>query len=182
MFILGKESPNKVLVLIGFSGSGKSYIAKFLQKYGYEVLRSDVIRKKMAGLNPTESAKSDFGKGIYSEEMTRKVYNEMVKRAKQIVSEGGKVVLDATFLKRWQRELVLRFFPTVVFIWVVAPDKVIIERLKRRKNDVSDADITVFQKQKSIFEPPTEILRTFVINSEETYKLVELLNLKATKV
>jgi len=172
-----KQNPNQVVVLIGFSGSGKSYIAKFLEKYGYTVLRSDVIRKELAGLKPTESAKAPFGKGLYSEEMTKKVYSEMVKRAKDIVSKGGKVVLDATFLKNWQREQVLRNFPTATFLWVVAPEGVIIERLKKRKGDVSDADISIFQKQKEIFEPPTELLRTFIVESENLETLKGLLGL-----
>jgi gluconokinase len=172
-----KQEPNQVVILIGFSGSGKSYIAKFLEKYGYKVLRSDVIRKELAGLKPTESAKAPFGKGIYSEDMTEKVYKEMVKRAKDIVAKGGKVVLDASFLKRWQRELVLRNFPTATFLWAVAPDEVIIERLKKRKGDVSDADVSVFQKQKKIFESPTELLRTFIVKSDNLEILKDILGL-----
>jgi len=177
MFLF-KQNPNQVIVLIGFSGSGKSYIAKFLENFGYKVLRSDVIRKKLAGLKPTERATSPFGKGIYSEEMTKKVYSEMVKRAKDIVFKNGKVVLDATFLKKWQRELVLRNFPTATFLWVVAPEEVIVERLRKRKNDVSDADISIFQKQKEIFEPPTEILRTFIVESGNLENIKRILNLK----
>ena len=159
--------PFKVLVLIGFSGSGKSYIAKRLaEKYGYTVLRSDEIRKRLAGIDPHTSAKSGFGKGIYTPEWTKKTYQTLVEEAKRIVSQGGKVILDATFLRRWQRELVLRHFPSAVFVWVYTPEGVIIERLKNRKGDVSDADVTVYRKQKEIFEPPTENLLTFVVRGD----------------
>jgi gluconokinase len=169
-------NPSSVVVLIGFSGSGKSFVARRLsQRLGYTVLRSDEIRKTLAGLNPYQSARSGFGKGIYTEEMTRKVYQTMVERAKDIVAQGGKVILDATFLRRWQRDLVLRHFPSAVFVWVWAPEGVILKRLKTRKGDISDATPEVYLKQKEIFEPPTELLNTFVIQSEEWKKLLPFL-------
>jgi len=168
--------PRKVIVMVGLSGSGKSYVASRLsQKLGYKLLRSDEIRKKLAGLKPTQSAKSDFGKGIYTEKMTQKVYKTMVEEAKKVISQGGKVILDATFLKRWQRELVLRNFPSAVFIWVYAPEEEIVKRLKNRKGDVSDADISIYKRQKEIFEPPSELLTTFVIQSEKWEKLIPFL-------
>jgi len=170
--------PRRLIVLIGFSGSGKSYVAKRLVECcGYEVLRSDAIRKELAGLKPTESAKAPFGGGIYTPHMTEKVYQTLMRRAKDIISKGGKAVLDATFLRKWQRELVYRYFPTAVFVWVNEPEEVVIERLKTRKGDISDADISVYRKQKEIFEPPTESLLTFVIRSGEWKKLVSSLGL-----
>lgn len=165
-----------LIVLIGLSGSGKSYVAKKLaEKLGYAVLRSDEIRKKLAGLQPHISAKAPFGRGIYSEEMTKRVYKTLLEEAKKIISQGGKVILDATFLKKWQRELVFIYFPSATFIWVWAPEAVVIERLKNRKGDISDADLSVYRKQKEIFEPPTELLRTYTIQSSELGKIVNLL-------
>ena len=168
--------PAKVAVLIGLSGSGKSFVArKLAQKLGYTVLRSDEIRKTLAGLNPYQNAQSEFGKGIYTEEMTQKVYRTMVEKAKDIVRKGGKVILDATFLRSWQRELVLRYFPSAVFIWIWAPEKVVLKRLKNRKGDISDATPEVYFKQKERFQPPTELLTTFVIKSDEWEKLIPFL-------
>ena len=170
--------PRRVIVLIGLSGSGKSYFAKHLAECcGYAVLRSDVIRKELAGLKPTESAKAAFGGGIYTPQMTEKVYKILLQRAKDIVSKGGKVVLDATFLRRWQRELVFRHFPSAVFVWINEPEEVVIKRLQTRKGDVSDADVSVYRKQKEIFEPPEESLLTFVLHSGEWEKLVSALGL-----
>jgi gluconokinase len=107
----------------------------------------------------------------------RRRQRQMCIRDRDIVAKGGKVVLDASFLKRWQRELVLRNFPTATFLWAVAPDEVIIERLKKRKGDVSDADVSVFQKQKKIFESPTELLRTFIVKSDNLEILKDILGL-----
>ena len=145
------------VVVFGLSGSGKSFLSSLLHKhFGYEWLRSDVIRKELVGIKPEESAKAEFGKGIYTEDMTRRVYEEMVRRAKELTKKGKKVVLDATFLKRWQRKLVLDNFEEPLFIWAFAPEKVIKKRLSKRK-DVSDADFSIYLKQKEVFEEPDEV-------------------------
>lgn len=176
---INKFDPRRVLVTVGFSGSGKSYVAQNLASIlNYTVLRSDEIRKTLAGLDPHTSAKSGFEKGIYTPQMTRKVYQTLIEEAKKIINSGGKVILDATFLKKWQRELVLRHFPAAIFVWVWAPEEVILERLQTRKNDVSDADVEVYKKQKETFEPPEELLTTFVIRSEEWKKLIPFLGEK----
>ena len=166
------------VVIFGLSGSGKSFLSSLLNKYfGYEWIRSDVIRKELAGIKPQESAKAEFGKGIYTEEMTKKVYEEMIRRAKELVEKGKKVVLDATFLKRWQRELVVQNFDDPLFILAYAPEEVIRERLLRRR-DVSDADFTIYLKQKDIFEKP-EGINYVVVNTNKSEKdlLEELKNL-----
>ncbi len=147
----------RVVVIFGLSGSGKSFLSSILaERFGYEWLRSDVIRKELAGLPPDRSAKAEFGRGIYTEEMTKKVYEEMVRRARKLLGEGKRVVLDATFLKRWQRELVRKEFPDALFLLAWAPEETIKERLERRK-DVSDADFSVYLKQKEVFEEPSEV-------------------------
>ena len=147
----------KVVVIFGLSGSGKSFLSSLLHEhFGYEWLRSDVIRKELAGIKPEESAKAPFGKGIYTEEMTRRVYEEMVRRAKELSEECKRVVLDATFLKRWQRKLVLENMENPLFILATAPEEVIKERISKRR-DVSDADFHIYLKQKEIFEKPDEI-------------------------
>ncbi|AAC07427.1 AAA family ATPase [Aquifex aeolicus] len=162
----------ELVVIFGLSGSGKSFLASILhEKCGYEWLRSDVIRKQLAGLKPEESAKADYGKGIYTKEITKKVYEEMVKRAKELIDRGKKVVLDATFIKRWQRELVLKNFKDPFFILAFAPEEVIKERLKSRK-DVSDADWNIYLKQKEEFEAPEEI-DYCVINTNKSKEELE---------
>ncbi|WP_461831900.1 AAA family ATPase [Aquifex sp.] len=159
----------KLVVVMGLSGSGKSFISSMLSKeFGYKWLRSDVIRKELTGIKPEKSAKAEFGKGIYTEEITRKVYEEMVKRAKEFYKKCEKVVLDATFLKRWQRELVLRNFKDPLFIWVYASEDVIKRRLQDRK-DVSDADFGIYLKQKEVFELPDEV-NYVKLNTEKTYE------------
>ena len=147
----------EVVVVFGLSGSGKSFLSRILhEEFHYEWLRSDLIRKELAGINPHTRVKESFGAGIYSEDMTRKVYREMVFRAKELVNEGKRVVLDATFLKRWQRQMVKDAFERPLFILAKASEESIKQRLKGRK-DVSDADFRIYLKQKEIIEPPYEV-------------------------
>ncbi len=161
------------VVVFGLSGSGKSFLSSLLHKhFGYEWLRSDVIRKELAGIKPEERAKAEFGKGIYTEDMTRRVYEEMVRRAKELTKEGKRVVLDATFLKRWQRELVLRSFEKPLFILAWAPEEVIKERLSKRR-DVSDADLSIYLKQKEVFEKPEEVDYVKVNTNRSVEELIE---------
>ncbi|RMH02455.1 MAG: hypothetical protein D6699_05930, partial [Aquificota bacterium] len=101
-----------IVVVMGLSGSGKSFLAQILHKdFGFEWLRSDAIRKELAGIKPQESAKAEYGEGIYTPQWTKRVYEELIERAKRLAQEGKKVVLDATFLEEWQRRLVKEAFP-----------------------------------------------------------------------
>ncbi|HEK25030.1 MAG: AAA family ATPase [Hydrogenobaculum sp.] len=141
------------IATIGFSGSGKSYISSILEGMGFYWLRSDVIRKSLFG-------------SFYDEETTKKVYEELIKRAK----EHKDVILDATFLKKWQRKLVIDNFPNeYFFIFVKADENIIRQRLQTRK-DISDADFNVYLMQKSSFEPPDEIPSDRLITIENNNK------------
>ena len=153
-----KPVRKETVVIFGLSGSGKSFLAKLLsENLGYSWIRSDVIRKEIAGLDPKIRVKEEYQKGLYSPQMTRKVYEEMIKRASNERKEGKNVVIDATFLRRWQRSMVKEAFPQALFVMACAEEEVAIERLKNRKGDVSDADVKIYLKQKEDFEFPFEI-------------------------
>ncbi|WP_340694960.1 AAA family ATPase [Hydrogenobacter thermophilus] len=153
-----------IVVVMGLSGSGKSFIAKILhEEFGFEWIRSDAIRKELAGVEEGRHVKVGFGKGIYSEDWTKRVYQEMIKRAEQIHSRGKDVVLDATFLKDWQRNMVKEHFKNAIFLLTQAQEEEIKRRLSKRE-DISDADFSVYLKQKEIFEEPKEAI---VINTQK---------------
>ncbi|MFZ8862231.1 MAG: AAA family ATPase, partial [Thermocrinis sp.] len=139
---------------------------------------SDQIRKEMAGIEPTQKVKVGFSEGIYSEEWTRRVYERMLDLAEEKLKEGKNVVLDATFLEAWQREKVKERFPSAVFIWVIAKEEEIIKRLSSRQ-DISDAGVETYLRQKKIFEPPEGVptLDTSENEHKVKEKLRELLNL-----
>ena len=144
----------RVVVVFGLSGTGKSFVARILhEEFGYVWIRSDEIRKELAGISPEQSARAPFGEGIYTEEMTRRVYEEMVRKAEDVIREGKRVVLDATFIKGWQRDLVRARLPDTFFIQTLCDEKEVRRRLSTRV-DVSDADFGIYQRQKEVLEKP----------------------------
>ncbi|MDQ7083184.1 MAG: AAA family ATPase [Aquificota bacterium] len=107
--------------------------------------------------------------------MTRKVYTEMVERASRLIKEGKRVVLDATFLKRWQREMVASRFDRPLFILTWAEEEEIKRRLSKRV-DVSDADFEIYLRQKEVFEPPEEISYVRINTQKSKEDLKDLLS------
>lgn len=159
-----------IVVVMGLSGSGKSFLASILHKeFGFEWIRSDQIRKELAGIDPNQKLKLPYGEGIYSEEWTKKVYEKMVERAKELIQKGKRVVLDATFLEEGQRKLVRDQFPSALFLLAQAQEEEIIRRLKTRK-DISDADVEVYFRQKEKFSPPSYAIPIDTQKSPEELK------------
>jgi aminoglycoside phosphotransferase family enzyme/predicted kinase len=142
------ESPGRkpCLVLVaGLPGSGKSTLARRLgEAAGFSVIRSDAVRKELAGQRGSGAGQTGAGEDLYMEEWNDRTYRECLRRAGEVLFEGGRVLIDASF----QRELRRRMFLDAGRRWGVvscvilcrADADVIRERLERRKGDVSDAN------------------------------------------
>ncbi len=151
-----------VIVIFGLVGSGKSTVAKALaERLNAEVLNSDVIRKRLAGIDPYESARDSFSGGIYSKDFTDRVYRTMIDEAVNIASEGKRpVILDATFREKKYRKLLEKRAGErgvkVLFFFLDASEDKIRERLEKRSRErtVSDADWDIYLKMRESFDPP----------------------------
>jgi hypothetical protein len=98
-----------VVVTMGLPASGKTTLAKGLARnLGLVHLSSDVMRKKLAGLNPTERRREAFGQGIYGASLTRRTYAALRYRAAQWLRRGYSVVVDATFGQAAERAAIQR--------------------------------------------------------------------------
>jgi predicted kinase len=80
------------------------------------------------------------------------VYAELAARARQALGAGHSVIIDAMFLREADRQAVADAVqgcgtPLQGF-WLVAPDAVLVERLRQRRNDPSDADAAVLAQQR----------------------------------
>jgi aminoglycoside phosphotransferase family enzyme/predicted kinase len=148
----------------GVSGSGKSYVAQAaVETLGAVRIRSDVERKRLVGLSSQSRAAADLGGGIYSSELTARTYARLGELAAMSLDAGFPVVVDATFLKRAQRDQLRaaarsRSVPCVILA-VQAPDAVLRERIVSRARagrDASDADLAVLAQQQSAIEPLTD--------------------------
>ncbi len=94
------------LVLVGGgAGVGKSTLALDLgERLGWSAVRSDEVRKDLAGLGHDTHAFAAPGEGIYTTEMTAAVYDEMIRQAEVLLDRGESVILDATWSCESQRE------------------------------------------------------------------------------
>lgn len=149
--VLDREAP--LLVAVGgLSGTGKSTLAVNLAALigaapGARWLRSDVLRKLLAGVEPEDRLPDD----AYSPESSAAVYDEMARLAREALQAGFPVIVDAVFAREEEREamrqlardLDLRF----IGLWLDAPEAVLAQRVDARKNDASDADSTVVRRQ-----------------------------------
>ncbi len=153
---------NKKALLIltfGVSGSGKTFFSRDIaQRIGCVHLRSDIERKRLAGLKPLERSKRNGA--LYSEEISRQTYRKLLDLAKLCINEGVTVIVDATFLKRCHRKLFMELaekqqVPCRI-LHFSASEPVLNERVRKRYltgNDASEADIAVLNLQLRKLEP-----------------------------
>lgn len=149
-------------VVCGLPGSGKSTVADALGRtIALPVLKSDAIRKEVAGIAPEASAVAPFAEGIYAEQMTAATYDQLLRRAQKHLQSAGGVILDATFSTTAQRDRVLHMAAArgadVCFIHCTAPAAVLRSRLAARHNrpSLSDARPRHLPRFMAQFEPLT---------------------------
>lgn len=94
-----------VLVLVGgLPGTGKSTLASGLaDTHGWALLRSDEIRKDLAGVGHETDARADIGQDLYRPEQVARTYHELLARAEQLLVRGVPVVLDASWTSGAER-------------------------------------------------------------------------------
>jgi len=154
-----------LVVLCGLIGTGKSTLAAALSEAtGFQVLRSDELRKGIAGLHRGDHNYEPFGEGIYSSEFFDATYKLLMEEASILLAKGDGVILDASFKKEKYRGNArdVADMSKVPFLLIECrcSDEVIKKRLIKRERegtDISDGSWPVFLKQKSDFENITEI-------------------------
>jgi aminoglycoside phosphotransferase family enzyme/predicted kinase len=163
------ESPAKrpaLLLVSGLSGTGKSTLARGLaERAGFRVIRSDVVRKELAGLTATTNSSAEFQQGIYSVAWTDRTYGECLRQATAALLNGERVIVDATFLEDHRRREFLQASIRlgVSALWLVceASPECIRSRLATRHGDASDADWSVYQQTAQRWESSSAICRQF---------------------
>ena len=148
------------LVLVGgLPATGKSTLARELaERTGFEVIRSDVVRKELAGLEPEDSAADAWESGLYAPEWTDRTYEECLRRVEASLRRGGRVVVDASFHSASRRrpfhEAAVRLGVRRRFLVCRAPPGVVRRRLAARDDDASDAYWEVYRRMRGAWEAP----------------------------
>jgi uncharacterized protein len=149
-----------LLIFCGLSGSGKSYWARcFMENTPALCLRADVQRKRLFGLAPLTRASAE----IYTPSATQRTYTHLAHTATLILKAGYPVIIDATCLQRWQRDLFYRVAQqlgiAVRLLYLHADIATLKSRIAHRRatdNDVSDANEAVLEQQRTQQHPPDQ--------------------------
>ena len=136
------------------SGSGKSAISRAIAPYigpfpGAVHIRSDVERKRLFGIAPTEK----LPEIAYAPEVSDEVYAICRKRAVMALAGGQAVIVDAVHARQEEREalstLAAKAGVPFTGLWLEAPPEVMRKRVAARTRDLSDATPQVVDAQLS---------------------------------
>jgi predicted kinase len=145
-------SAPQLVAIAGLSGSGKSTLGRALAPEvgpapGAIHLRSDLERKGLHGVDET----SRLGPGAYTEKANRKVYATLRNKARQVLAAGHAAVVDAVFDRPEERAAIEEAAAElgVVFggLWLEAPPSQLLDRVRARRGDASDATPEVVRRQ-----------------------------------
>jgi aminoglycoside phosphotransferase family enzyme/predicted kinase len=157
-----REKP-LLLIMAGLVGTGKTTVAEALSRsLGLSVISSDIVRKRLAGIPSTERRFEPFSGGIYSEKFSRKTYDEIFALARELLSKGQSVILDASFKKRQDRlqakKLADEAKADFSVIECILDENTVKKRLERRikEGSVSDGRWEIYGQQKQDFDEITE--------------------------
>ena len=142
-------------------GSGKTRHAKALADHaGIRIMHADVVRKRLAGLDPRQEHKVPFGEGIYSPEWTDRTYGALLEEAADQLALGNSIILDATWSKAWYRALArdtaAQREALFTIVECTAPDEVLKRRLSRPDRSITDGRLELLDDQRAAYEAPTD--------------------------
>ncbi|MGI9355851.1 MAG: AAA family ATPase [Rhizobiaceae bacterium] len=146
------EDHGRLIAIGGFSGSGKSTVADALAPLiglppGARRVENDRLRKALLGT----SADQRLGPEAYSDETTRSIYQELVRRSVRIAADGAAVIADATFTDPAYRDAICSAAreTSVPFtgVWLEADPEVLRNRVAKRRSGPSDATVAVLDRQ-----------------------------------
>jgi aminoglycoside phosphotransferase family enzyme/predicted kinase len=156
------RSPVRLFITTGVIGVGKSTAAHALAAHlGAVVIRTDAVRKRLAGVPLHARAAHGFGEGLYTGEMGRRTYDLTLRLAAELLAAGLTVIVDGSFSARAERAqaraLAARLGVPLTVLWCDAPEAVIRRRLRAREGDrheVSDGREELLAAHRARYESP----------------------------
>jgi len=153
----------RLILTCGLAGSGKTTVAQtMLERLGAVRVRSDVERKRLAGVDPAAHRAETVEAGLYRPDLTRVTYERLAQAARAILDARFPAIVDATFIRRSDRQafrdLARQAGVPFSIISCEAPPTTLRARIERRLqqgSDPSDATREVLEHQLRVFEPLT---------------------------
>lgn len=134
----------RLIAVGGLSGTGKTILARALAPVvtpqpGAVVLRSDVVRKQMFGVEETHKLPAS----AYTPEVTARVYDMLAQHARRVLAQGHSAIIDGVFARENERDAVAalareRNVP-LSGLFLVADLATRQARIGSRRGDASDA-------------------------------------------
>ncbi len=159
---LGYLCPPQLVITCGLMGSGKSSLASPLATaLDAVLLRSDVVRKELAGDRSRNSDQAPFGTGIYRTDFSRTTYRRLKGLSFASLSAGRSVVVDAAFggeadRRSFRSAAAAAGVPCTV-LWTDCARDLALARLAGRcqaGDAISDGRPELYDRQAAIFVPP----------------------------
>ncbi len=150
----GDQPRPRLIAIGGLSGAGKSTLARAIaprigRAPGAVVLRSDVIRKRLFGLDPFARLPPD----AYGAATTARVYATLREQAKQCLESGSSVIADAVHGRPDERAAIERIARETdrdfagLWLEVSLDDRQ--ARIGARRIDASDATVALARDQQN---------------------------------
>lgn len=159
---LTQEPRRRMVLTSGVTGSGKTTVSQhLLELLGAVRVRSDVERKRLAGVAATDHGLIGIDSGLYDAATKRHTHEQLTRAATLIIDAGFPAIVDATFLRRADRamfrELAERLGARPTIVFCEAADETLRARVAARiarGTDASDATLEVLAHQLGLFEAP----------------------------
>jgi aminoglycoside phosphotransferase family enzyme/predicted kinase len=166
-----------LLITCGLSGSGKTWLARQLAtRLNALHVRSDVERKRLAGIAAHEPSRSPPDAGIYTLEFNERTYRRLHDCAAAALAGGEATIVDAAFLRGDERRRFLALAQQLnlpcAIVHCGAPDAVLRDRIAARtaaRDDASEAGLDVLARQPGYWEPfgSEELPRVVAIDTSD---------------
>lgn len=196
----GGSTRPTLLLVGGLMGTGKSTLARRLHdELGWALISSDVTRKQLADLEPSEPRFEAYGEGLYSPAWSARVYQAIFEQATALLASGRSVILDATFARRAHRHAAAQeaamHGANLVFIECQCPREIVLQRLTQRwqariaqeptsasassdaRPDLYDAQADAWQPFYAEEEPVTEHLAISTASSPDLAPILNALSI-----
>jgi hypothetical protein len=151
----------RLLITHGLPGAGKSHVSQqLLERAGAIRVRSDVERKRLAGLGADTDSRAAGVGDLYSAARNEATYERLADAARSALQAGYPIIVDAAFLRHAERvrmrALAAELRVPFTILDCQAPLGLLRRRVRERAargGDASEADVDVLERLAAVMEP-----------------------------